>query len=367
MKVIAFYLPQYHTFPENDRWWGKGFTEWTNVKKAKPLFKGHYEPRVPLNNNYYCLLDKETWQWQIDLAHKYGVYGFCFYHYWFSGKKLMNKPIELFLNNPDLHQKFCICWANETFSRRWNGHEEDVLMKQEHGDEKEWREHFNYLLPFFKDPRYIKEDGKPLFILYKPEIFPNYTEMFELWNKLAIEAGLPGLKFGIQSAIWNNQKNVDDTHVDYRIMFEPGYTGLRDGHDAQYYAGSAKCKLFMKTHKLINSQPISFHGYCHDIIARKVTSDKFIPGLFVNWDNTPRKHSNGSVTLDNDPEYFGEVCDQLIQKAKNEYHKDMIFINAWNEWAEGCYLEPDEKYGYSYLENLCSALKKNNEFPEFDD
>lgn len=364
MKIIAFYLPQFHTFPENDQWWGKGFTEWTNVKKAKPLFKGHYEPRVPLNNNYYYLLDKKVWKWQIETAHKYGVYGFCFYHYWFSGKKLMHKPIELFLQNKDLDQNFCICWANETFSRRWNGHEEDVLIKQEHGDKLEWKEHFEYLLPYFLDSRYIKIDGKPLFVLYKPEIFPNYIDMFEYWNQLALQAGLPGMKFAIQSAIWNNKKSIDDSHVDYRIMFEPGFTGLREGHSLSFYFDSFKCKVFKAFHKRVNAQPISYPAYCKDILKRPVTSDKFIPGLFVNWDNTPRKGENGSVTLKNDPKIFGETCLKLIEKTRSEYKKDMIFVNAWNEWAEGCYLEPDEKYKFDYLEELRNALIKTNEFPK---
>ena len=168
MKLITFYLPQFHTFPENDEFWGKGFTEWTNVKKARPLYKGHYEPRVPLDDNYYDLTNPKTFEWQVDLAKKYGVYGFCFYHYWFSGKILMQKPMEMFLRNKNLSLHYCISWANETWSRRWNGKEEDILIKQEHGTEREWIEHFNYLLKFFKDDRYIKIDGYPLFILYKP-------------------------------------------------------------------------------------------------------------------------------------------------------------------------------------------------------
>lgn len=365
MKIIAFYLPQFYAFPENDKWWGKGFTEWTNVRKAKPLHKNHYEPRVPLNKNYYCLLDKDTMEWQIDLAHKYGVYGFCFYHYWFSGKLLMNKPVEMFLENKDLDQNFCICWANETFSRRWNGHEEDVLMKQEHGDEDEWRKHFEYLLPYFKDERYIKIDGKPLFVLYKPEIFPDYMKMFDLWEKLAIEAGLPGLKFAIQSAIWNTKDDIDDSGVDYRIMFEPGYTDLTKDHSKFFYAERLKCKAFKMTNKGGHVHALSYKAFCNDIVGRKVYSDKLVPGMFVNWDNTPRKGVNGAITLGNTPEIFGDTMDKLIRKTKEEYKKDMIFVNAWNEWAEGCYLEPDEKFEYGFLEELKHALEKNNEFPKF--
>lgn len=362
MKVIAFYLPQYHAFPENDKWWGNGFTEWTNVKKAVPLYRNHYEPRVPLNNNYYNLLDPKTFEWQINLAQKYGVYGFCFYHYWFSGKILMKQPMEMFLNNKDYHEHFCICWANETWSRRWEGKEEDVLIKQEHGDEKEWEEHFYYLLPFFKDERYICIDEEPLFVLYKPEIFPRYLEMFELWKKLAKKEGLKGIKFAIQSAIWNNSEEYDHSQVDYRIMFEPGYTGLRSGHDLQFRLSEYKCKAFKLFHKRYHIHPLDYKSYCKDILDRPITALNFIPGMFVNWDNTPRKGDNGGTTLGNTPEIFQNTFNKLIKKTKKEYHQDMIFINAWNEWAEGCYLEPDEKYGYSYLEALKKALLNNDEF-----
>lgn len=364
MKIIAFYLPQYHTFPENDKFWGKGFTEWTNVKRAVPLYKNHYEPREPLNDNYYNLLDPKTFAWQIELAHKYGIYGFCFYHYWFSGKILMKKPMEMFLENKEYKQHFCISWANETWSRRWNGSEQDILIRQDHGDEKEWREHFYYLLPYFKDNRYILDKGKPLFILYKPEIFPKYLEMFELWNNLAIKEGFPGMSFAIQSAIWNNSDEYDHSKVDYRIMFEPGFTGLRHKHSVKFKLEHIKCRAFELINTKLKSEPISYKSFCEDILDRHVSSEQYIPGMFVNWDNTPRKGEHGSTTLGNTPELFEKTFSKLIRKNREEYHKDMIFINAWNEWAEGCYLEPDKKYGYAYLEAVRKALIENNEMPK---
>ena len=363
MKIIAFYLPQFHCFPENDEWWGKGFTEWTNTKKAVPLYKGHYEPRTPLNNNFYDLMNPQTFMWQISLAKKYGIYGFCFYHYWFSGKKLMEKPIEMYLNNTEYDLPFCICWANETWSRRWNGREQDVLIKQEHGNETEWEHHFYYLLPFFKDSRYIHMDGKPLFVLYKPEIFPEYKKMFQMWEKLAIENGLAGLTFAIQSAIWNTREESLKSS-DYKIMFEPGYTGMRKGHKLSYKVVAHAITFYAKHSKKFNAMPISFDEYCKDIIFRPVNSDKLIPGMFVNWDNTPRKKEKGSVTLFNSPAKFEKYLSLLISKTKNEYKKDYIFINAWNEWAEGCYLEPDDKYEYAYLEAVKQALIENKEFLE---
>ena len=364
MKIIAFYLPQFHAFPENDEWWGRGFTEWTNTRKAKPLYRGHYEPRVPLHKNYYNLLNPETFRWQIDLAKKYGVYGFCFDHSWFSGKILMQKPMENFLADPTLDQHFCICWANETWSRRWDGLEHEILISQEHGDETEWRAHFDYLLPFFRDSRYIQVDGKPLFVLYKPEIFPEYPGMFRLWDALAKESGLRGMTFAVQSAIWNTDPQDDEAMVDCKIMFEPGYTGLRKDRSLFFRAEWFALRAYAKVAPWFRAKPISYPGFCREILRRPVGSEKEIPGMFVDWDNTPRKGERGSTTLFHSPERFQACLTALIRKTREEYHKDILFLNAWNEWAEGCYLEPDEKYGYACLEAVKSALIETNEFPE---
>ena len=187
MKIIAFYLPQFHNIPENDEWWGDGFTEWTNVKKAKPLYEGHMQPRVPLGGNYYNLLDDNVKIWQADLAKKYGVYGFCYYHYWFNGKMLLEKPMEQMLANKEVDIPFCICWANEPWTKAWVGDERKLLIAQEYGQEEEWKQHFMYLLPFFKDERYITKNGKPLFVFYRPDIVPCMKEMIETWDKLAKE------------------------------------------------------------------------------------------------------------------------------------------------------------------------------------
>lgn len=364
MKVIAFYLPQFHTFKENDEWWGKGFTEWTNTKKTVPMFKNHIQPRVPLNDNYYDLADtSNVMRWQIDLAKKYGVYGFCFYHYWFSDDHiLMQKPLENFLNDKSLDIPFCISWANETWSRRWNGSDKDVLIEQTYGDKNSYIKHFNYLLPYFKDDRYIKYNGKPLFIIYKPEIFDGYQEMFELWDELAKKEGLKGIAFGVQGAIWNNIKNVDDSKVDLRILYEPGYTGCQDKKGKGLRIGLSSRILRLKTkrtHTGINFQ--SYDAYCNRMVKRKIKSDKMVPGMFVAWDNTPRKGKNSTIFLGSTPKKFEKYMTKVILKAKNECNKDMVFINAWNEWAEGCYLEPDKTCNYEYLEALQNALKKAGE------
>ena len=184
MRIIAFYLPQFHNIPENDEWWGDGFTEWVNVKKAEPIYEGHEQPRVPLDGNYYNLLDDDVKIWQAELAKKYGIYGFCYYHYWFNGKLLLEKPMEQMLENKKVDLPFCVCWANEPWTRAWVG-EKKVLIGQEYGTEKEWKEHFDYMLPFFRDDRYIKEDNRPLYVIYRPEIIPCLQEKKALEEQIA--------------------------------------------------------------------------------------------------------------------------------------------------------------------------------------
>ena len=221
-KIIAFYLPQYHTIPENDKWWGEGFTEWTNTRKAKPLFKGHQQPKTPLNDNYYCLLDKETQEWQAELAQENGVYGFCYYHYWFNGKMLLEKPMEIMLKNENITLPFCISWANEPWARTWDGKDKEVLMPQSYGDEKEWKKHFDYLLQFFKDKRYIKIDNKPIFLIYRTSSIPNCEKMVDYWNNLCKENGFEGLYLIETLNSFQNKSCISNSNA--VVEFEPMLT-----------------------------------------------------------------------------------------------------------------------------------------------
>ena len=211
MKIIAFYLPQFHEIPENNKWWGKGFTEWVNVKKARPLFENHNQPRVPLNKNYYNLLDEKTQKEQVKLANDYGLYGFCFYHYWFDGKLLLEKPVEKFLKNKSLDTHFCICWANEHWTNAWANKEAKVLIEQKYGNKKEWKDHFDYLLNFFKDDRYIKENNKPLLVIYRPELIDCLKEMLEFWDEEAKKHGFAGLDFAYQHAGYTVSPKCDES------------------------------------------------------------------------------------------------------------------------------------------------------------
>lgn len=388
MKIIAFYLPQFHNIPENDEWWGSGFTEWVNVKKAKPLFEGHKQPKVPLNNNYYNLLDDDVKIWQAQIAKEHGIYGFCYYHYWFNGKMLLEKPMEQMLANKNIDIPFCICWANEAWTKAWVGEEKKVLIPQHYGLENEWKEHFQYLLPFFQDSRYIKKDGKPLMVIYRPTVIPCGKKMLIYWNELAIEAGLGGLCFAYQSGDmdWTPVPQDEIDVYDYDIEFQPGYARrqmfsekknlLNWLKNIRLVVASKIEKKFginilrygmMRFQKMTHTNRISYDKAWETILNSKPVRSNSIPGAFVHWDNSPRHGERGVIYTGDTPEKFEKYMTLQIKHAKEEYHEDMIFMYAWNEWAEGGFLEPDEDNGYAYLDAIKRALEANGEFPQFDE
>ena len=357
-KVIALYLPQFHTIPENDEWWGKGFTEWTNTKKAKPLFRGHYQPKTPINCNYYDLSDVTVMEQQAKLAQKYGVYGFCYYHYWFkNGKKLLEKPIENMLLDTNVNIPFCLCWANENWSRNWDGGNSEIIMQQDYGTESDWEKHFQYLLEFFKDERYIKYNRKPIFVIYKPEEIESLNKMIDYWQERARESGFDGLLIVRQHPNSINMKEFDDSRIDYSIKFEPLMAGQYLENKKESIIKKIRKKINRLISKLANTQNkidkphiLDYDEYWHAILNNEPCSEKFINGGFVSWDNTARK-KNGFVFIGSNPNKFQDYFTLLLKKPSA---LNMVVVNAWNEWAEGAYLEPDEKYGYAYLE----ALKK---------
>ncbi|HBE81131.1 MAG TPA: glycosyl transferase [Firmicutes bacterium] len=386
MKIIAFYLPQFHNIPENDDWWGDGFTEWVNVKKAKPLYEGHEQPRVPLNNNYYYLLDDNVKIWQAQLAKKYGIYGFCYYHYWFNGKRLLEKPMEEMLRNKKVDLPFCICWANERWTKAWVN-ENRVLISQSYGQKPDWKQHFDYLLQFFQDDRYIKVDGKPLMVIHKAEVIECLNDMLDYWNTLAQAEGFPGLSYAYQDITFDLVKNKDDSRFDYNIEFQPDYAWndmnnqtalqrskfwnrLRSLKRNFYIILEKKLEFDMARYLArkgkLEVKKASYAAAWQAILDRKPETNKNLPGAFVGWDNTPRKGKAGRVFCGDTPEVFEKFLGQQIAHARDDYHKDMIFIYAWNEWAEGGYLEPDERNGYRNLEAIKNALDANNEFPTWE-
>lgn len=361
-KIIAFYLPQYHSIPENDEWWGKDFTEWTNVKKAKPLFNNHNQPREPLNDNYYNLLDLKIRKWQADLAKEYGVYGFCYYHYWFNGKKLLEKPIEeiLRLKEPDL--PFCMCWANEPWTRAWDGGEKNILMPQEYGDEEDWNNHFEYLLKFFKDPRYILIQNKPVFIIYRTQSIDKIDSMISQWNKMAVKNGFDGIYVVEMVTIF--QKNVFSKQSDAVVEFEPMYTL---GHDlSKRYRLNRKIKKYIYKYKYGKKLSLNLNSY--DYIWKRINkrkssfeNRKIFPGAFTDWDNSARKSNRAIIFIGANPSKFENYLKIQVNKAKDLYKSEFVFINAWNEWGEGTYLEPDKKNEYGYLEAIKEVMKDDVE------
>lgn len=386
MKIIAFYLPQFHEIPENDEWWGKGFTEWTNVKSAFPLYKGHIQPKVPLNHNYYNLLDNNVMKWQAKIAKENGVYGFCYYHYWFNGHMLLEKPMKLMLKDDEVQMPFCICWANEPWTKIWSGNDKKVLIPQKYGEEKEWKDHFDYLLPFFKDKRYICKDGEPIIVIYRPKVISCIEEMMNYWKQLAIKAGLPGL--AVMCAT-NNQYIEDDgsyNTFDNIIEWQPHTAkSIKNLSVYQNKGNFSSIKKFRRNLWSKIEQATGIDPYKYDPIAlqhqsttsildyddvwRKVIqmkplSTKSIPGAFVRWDNTARYKEKATIIKGETPEKFKNYLCQQIKHAKQDYKSDMLFMYAWNEWAEGGFLEPDEINKYAYLEAIKDALIELNEFPE---
>lgn len=361
-KVITMYLPQFYETKENNQWWGEGFTEWSAVKAGKPLFENHKQPRVPLNSNYYCLLDKEIMQQQQNLMKKYHIYGQCFYHYWFrNGRKILEKPAENLLKWSEIDMPFCFSWANESWVRSWSNlyggnswslkfeickkndtDESGILLEQDYGSEKEWKEHFYYLLPFFKDNRYIKLNGKPVFIFYKPTEIPCIVEMIECWKRLAIEEGLNGLylvgtnfapKSYFDAALWHQpQRSLITCYLEKR--------------------NGVSCFQYDDIWRKINNSIVE-------------EDTKIFYGGFVGYDDTPRRGNSGVACVNNTPGkfqyYFTELLGQSARKG-NEF----VFLNAWNEWGEGMYLEPDEEYGFGYLEAVKNAVESQYIAPASD-
>ena len=228
MRIIPVYLPQFHQIPENNEWWGKGFTEWVNVRNAKPLFEGHNQPRVPLNNNYYDLSNIETLKWQCKLAREHGIYGFCMYHYWFNGHLLLQKPMEMLLAHPEIDINYCISWANHDWTDAWKAQNgaPKTLISHDFDDEQDWVDHFNYMLPFFKDSRYMRENDKPIMIIYVPNLIRKLNKMLDLWTQMAKDAGFKGLTYIYQSAASTYDNSWDKSKFDYGVEMNPQYINL---------------------------------------------------------------------------------------------------------------------------------------------
>lgn len=350
MKVLALNLPAFHQIKENDLWWGEGFTEWDNVKKGKPLYKNHIQPQEPLNDNYYNLSSIDSLRWQAKTAKEYGLSGFIYYHYWFTGHKIFEKPIEMIRDDKSIDFEYCLCWANETWSRTWEGNNKDVLIAQNYGDENDWIEHIKYLTTFFSDSRYIKINGSPVLFIYSMNDFNKFNQMIEVWNKYLCENGMHELHLIEFIRAKNNV--VACKYSKGIIEFEPLYS-IR--YDISFFR---KTKRFIcKKLKLIDFQ--NYDKIWHKILKRKRTYDNRIiyRSCFCSWDNSPRKGRKNSIILrGSSPEKFGKYFQLLLDTNRSGVSDDITVINAWNEWGEGAMLEPTKSNGYKYLEELQKAI-----------
>ena len=347
-KILALYLPQFHETPENNKWWGQGFTEWTNTRKALPLFGKHYQPRTPLNNNYYDLADPATMQAHARMAKDHGIHGFCFYHYWFNGKQMLQKPVEDLLQRKDIDMPFCLSWANDSWNRAWDGEDREILIQQEYGEEASWQNHLNYLVPFFKDDRYIKIDNKPVFFIYRTIGFSRMNELIKYWNNKLQQLGFAGIHIVETLNTFQNEAFCEDSSAVF--TFEPMMTLRKKISFKNKLKGELKNRL--KLNFLFTDD---YDRVWKEVIESantiKGNGKKVYRGAFVDWDNTPRKGKRGLVIIGASPGKFGKYLQQLVTISNNN-NDDFLLINAWNEWAEGCYLEPDEKFKYGYLEQI---------------
>lgn len=360
LKIIAFYLPQFYQCEENNMWWGKGYTEWDLVKNARKLFDGHQQPNAPLNE--YNLLDINSLEYQAKLAKDYNIFGFCIYHYWFEGKKLLHKPLELLQQHPEIDIKYCLCWANETWTDVWRNPNPKTLLNQTYGGVDDWTEHFNYLEKFIKDSRYIRIDNKPLIVIYRPGQITDLENMLDYWNKLSIERGIGELCFAYYHCEYYFDKNKKDI-FDYQIEMQPTLT--KELYDTQAFKNKIDWlkdldkKDFFRRNNI--SRPLIIRSYdkaWEQILSLKPLSDKSIPGSFVNWDNSPRYNERSDFYIGFTPDKFEKYFYQQIENAINIYHCDYLFLFAWNEWSEGGYLEPDIRDGYRRLTAVKNAYEK---------
>lgn len=362
MKLLAFYLPQFHEIPENNDAWGNGFTEWTNTKKSRPLYKGHYQPREPLNDNYYNLLDPKVMEWQSNLALSYGLSGFVYYHYWFDGKKLLEKPIEQMLKNQKVKIPFCFAWANSAWTKTWHGAggKNEILIRQTYGNQESWEKHYEYFRPFFKDKRYILVNNRPMLLIYRMKEVRKRDQMFKLWNQLAREDGFDGIFIVDMLAF---RETVNSKYVNATVDYEPGKALFRGQNDNLWQMVKRYSKLILQSRRddygLFNK--IIANKYDYDLMNKRTLNKPHrlneFRGICVGYDDSPRQKLRASIVTGVTPQKFQKYLYQIIEKSKTE-NNEFIFINAWNEWGESAYMEPDKKNGYQYLEAMKCALKE---------
>jgi hypothetical protein len=378
-RIIALYLPQFHPIPENDRWWGPGFTEWTNVAKAKPLFRGHQQPKIPANLGFYDLRLPETREAQAELAREAGIEGFCYYHYWFGGKELLERPFREVVASGKPDFPFCLCWANHSWSNKtWNRksamQENSMLMEQVYPGREDDVAHFMSILPALKDDRYIRIDGRPVFVLYSPWDHPHVREWIQTWRQLSVEHGLPGLyMIGIcDSTLTFRQKpdgtrervmpNLESSAELFQTVLDMGFDAVNSfGKRRGEMLSAGKYQDLAKTVVRRLGVPVGQrYEYAKTVKGFFAPEDRWenvFPTILPQWDRTPRMASYDGVYVHATPEAFEKHVRQAVDivSGKEPEHR-VIFLKSWNEWGEGNYVEPDTEYGTGFLTAIRKAL-----------
>lgn len=339
VRYIAYYLPQFHAIPENDEWWGPGFTEWTNISKALPRYVGHYQPRLPDELGFYDLSTVKALKKQVELAKRGGIYGFCIHNYWFSGKTILDTPLKLLIENKDIDFKFCINWANESWSRRWDGSDTHILMKQNYapGEDLQYAE---YVSQFVKDDRYIRVNGRPLIMLYRPGHLPDAKATVARWREYFKSRGLGDPYIVMPQAFGDNDPRVYG--MDAAAGFPPHHldVGIRDVRRRLRYLDSR-----------FEGRVVNYDELIEQAIANAGDEFTLLPGIFPHWDNEARRPNRGKGFAGSSPLKYARWLEAVSRQTLKAPTRDerIVFINAWNEWAEGAYLEPDRHYGCAYL------------------
>ncbi len=378
-RIIALYLPQFHPIPENNKWWGPGFTEWTNVVKAKPLFRGHVQPKIPADLGFYDLRLPETRELQAQLARDAGIEGFCYYHYWFAGKQLLERPFNEVLDSGKPDYPFCLCWANHTWSNKtWNRksslQQNSVLIEQTYPGREDDVKHFMAVLPAFKDHRYIKVDGKPLFILYNPWEHKHVREWIQTWRELAENNGLPGLymvamsdstltlNYAADGTVSRVMPNLKNSEVLFRKVLDMGFDavnsyGKRRGEMLSNGKYADIVKSVLRRIGLPVSQCYDYENTVKGFFAPEDRWENVFPTILPQWDRTPRMSAYDGIYIHATPQAFERHIRQAMSMIKDKQPEHQIlFLKSWNEWGEGNYVEPDQEFGHGWLDAIKNAV-----------
>jgi lipopolysaccharide biosynthesis protein len=349
-RAIALYLPQFHPIPENDEWWGKGFTEWTNTAKAKPMFRGHYQPHIPADLGFYDLRVPETREAQAALARRYGIEGFCYYHYWFAGRRILERPFNEVLHSGTPDFPFCLCWANQTWTGIWHGAPNRILIEQTYPGRADHEAHIRALLPAFADPRYIRVGGKPIFLIYRPNDLPDTAATLALWRTIAADAGLEGLHIA-GLADW---RDLNLTAVGFDAEIAQATLDIRRRVSRRQLLRWVRDKV-----GIWRGLPAikSYQDFARRQMLSITAADASYPCVTHAWDNTPRSGRNGVVLVGATPELFCKVLNTAIGALQDRsFDQRLLFLKSWNEWAEGNHLEPDLEFGNGFLRAIADAL-----------